>query len=42
MVHRFYVEIADGSLRIRFIERVGFHAPIVSAIEVSHRPDLTQ
>ncbi|MGH9243967.1 MAG: malectin domain-containing carbohydrate-binding protein, partial [Acidimicrobiales bacterium] len=41
VVHRFFVDVNDGRLRIRFIERGGFDEPIVNAVQLTHRPDLT-
>jgi hypothetical protein len=34
------VTVADGTLSIRFITHSGFSKPIVSAVRVTHRPDL--
>ena len=37
--HVFFVQVTDGQLNIRFVERKGFDLPIVNAILVVHRPD---
>lgn len=39
-VERFRAEVADGRLTIRFAGRRGSHPPLVSALRVTHRPDL--
>ncbi len=36
----FTVTVTDGVMNIRFITRTGFGKPIVSALRVTHRPDL--
>ena len=37
--HRFFVEVTDGRLDVRFIPRTGSELPVVNAIRVTHRPD---
>jgi hypothetical protein len=37
--HRFFVEVTDGRLDVRFIARAGSDKPIVNAVRVTHRPD---
>jgi hypothetical protein len=39
-VERFHVDVADGRLAIRFAGRHGSHPPLVSALRITHRPDL--
>ena len=41
VTQRFTVEVTDGQLRIRFLERRGYGKPIVNAIRLTHRPDMT-
>jgi hypothetical protein len=41
VTQRFTVEVTDGQLRVRFLERRGYGQPIVNAIRLTHRPDLT-
>jgi subtilisin family serine protease len=36
--HTFTVQVTDGQLNLRFVERRGFALPIVNAIRVFHRP----
>jgi hypothetical protein len=33
------VQVTDGQLNVRFIERKGFNLPIINAILVRERPD---
>ena len=35
----FFVEVTDGQLNLRFIERKGFDQPVVNAIKIRERPD---
>ncbi|MFY1670678.1 carboxypeptidase regulatory-like domain-containing protein [Plantactinospora sp. WMMB334] len=35
----FHVRVTDGQLNLRFVERYGFAKPVVSGIQVTHRPD---
>jgi subtilisin family serine protease len=37
-VHTFRVQVTDGQLNIRFVERRGYAPPIVNAIRVVHQP----
>ena len=37
--HVFFVQVTDGQLNIRFVERKGFSLPIINAILVRERPD---
>jgi subtilisin family serine protease len=39
-VHRFTVEVSDGVLRIRMLQRQGNGRPILNAIRLTNRPDL--
>jgi hypothetical protein len=41
VTQRFTVEVDDGRLRLRFLERRGYGRPIVNAVRLTHRPDLT-
>jgi hypothetical protein len=41
VVHRFTVEVTDGLLRVRFLSRGRSSLPIVGAVQLTHRPDLT-
>ena len=40
VVHRFTVEVTDGLLRIRFLDRGRSGQPIVNALQLTNRPDL--
>ena len=35
----FYVEVTDGQLNLRFVERKGFDQPVINAIRIRERPD---
>ena len=37
--HSFFLNVTDGQLNARFIERRGFGQPVINAIRVTHRPD---
>ena len=37
----FPVEVDDGSVRIRFLERFRYGQPIINAIQLTRRPDLS-
>jgi subtilisin family serine protease len=37
--HVFFVQVTDGQLNLRFVERKGFGVPVVNAIMVRERPD---
>lgn len=39
--HIFYLTVTDGQLNLRFVARRGYAAPIVDAIRIVHRPDMT-
>jgi hypothetical protein len=41
VVQTFTVEVTDGQLRIRFLSRDGFAKPILNALELTNRPDLS-
>jgi subtilisin family serine protease len=36
----FFVQVTDGQLNLRFVERKGFDQPVVNAIQITHRPDM--
>lgn len=40
LTRTFTVTVTDGVLNIRFVRHSGFRQPIVSALRVTHRPDL--
>lgn len=37
--HRFFVEVTDGRMDIRFVSRARSERPIINALRVTHRPD---
>ena len=41
VAHHFTVEVTDGVLRVRFLSRGRSSLPIVSAVQLTYRPDLT-
>jgi subtilisin family serine protease len=36
----FFVDVTDGQLVVRFLERAGFGKPVINALRVTHRPDM--
>jgi len=37
--HSFFVQVTDGTLDVRLIQRAGFDRPIINALRVTSRPD---
>jgi hypothetical protein len=37
--HVFFMPVTDGQLNIRLVRRLGMQVPIISGIQVTHRPD---
>jgi hypothetical protein len=38
-VHKFFVEVTDNRMDVRFIAIAGYKPPVVNALRVTHRPD---
>jgi subtilisin family serine protease len=36
---RFFVEVTDNRMDVRFVPRAGFKKPVINALRVTHRPD---
>jgi hypothetical protein len=37
--HKFFVEVTDNRMDVRFIPRAGYKPPVINALRVTHRPD---
>jgi subtilisin family serine protease len=37
--HRFFIEVTDGRMDVRFIARAGSKKPVINALRITHRPD---
>jgi hypothetical protein len=38
--HKFYVQVGDGQVNLRFVVRRSFKEAVLNAIRVVHRPDM--
>lgn len=36
---RFFIEVTDNRMDVRFIARAGFKKPVINALRITHRPD---